>query len=312
MKTLSLLLLISFLTTNALAQKTDTLKIKVDGLDLHAVLSQSEPVETSTIAIIIAGSGPTDLNGNQLGLRNNSLLFLSDALVDNGIATLRFDKRGIAKSAYSAFDEATLKVEDFAADVNSLIDYCREADYKNIYLIGHSEGSLIGLMAAQKAKIRGFISLCGPGNSADVVIKKQLRPKLPSAMFVQCEGIIDSLKQGKQVSNVPPQFYTLFRPSVQNYMISWFKYSPSELIATMDCPVLIVGGTKDIQVDEAEAQLLAKAKPQAQLVMIENMNHVLKTINGDLQENMASYINPELPLNQVLSEKVVEFINQTK
>lgn len=311
MKSLVLLTVVA-MAMSLSAQTSDTLSIKSGEVNLHAVLSQPTINEDKCMALIIAGSGPTDLNGNQPGLQNNSLLYLSQALVENNVATLRFDKRGIAQSAYTGFDESELRIEDFADDVNTLLSYCKDNGYKKIYVIGHSEGSLIGLLAVQKTNVSGFVSLCGAGNPADVVIKNQLHPKLPPAMYEQTESIIDSLKQGDRVNNVPPQFFALFRPSVQNYLISWFKYSPAELMTKLSCPALVVQGEKDLQVGESEALRLAKATSQGQVELIENMNHVLKTISGDIQENMASYRNPELPVNKELIAKVVEFINERR
>jgi len=136
-----------------------------------------------------------------------------------------------------------------------------------------------------------------------------LKPKLPPNFFDTVELIIDSLKNGNTVENVSPQLNMLFRPSVQPYLISWFKYSPTELIKNINYPTLIVQGNKDIQVDNKEAHLLLNANKNAKIVEIENMNHILKTINGDIQENIQSYTNPELEVNKNLIDALVNFIN---
>lgn len=298
-----------FLIVNiAFSQTSDTLFVESDGLKLHTVLTTPEKANKRALAIIIAGSGPTDLNGNQQRAMNNSLLFLSDELVKNNIATVRFDKRGVAKSYYPGFSESTLRFENYADDIVSLVNFYSARGFKKIYLIGYSEGSLLGLIASQKSKIKGFVSLCGAGNPIDITLKNQLKPKLPPAMFSEAESIIDSLKSGFLVKKVSPQMNILFRPSVQPYMISWFKHDPAEYVKNLNVPLMIVQGEKDIQVDMHEAEILKNASQKSTFVIVKNMNHVLKTIQGDMNENVASYSNSTLPVNNELVTAIVNFI----
>ena len=265
--------------------------------------------EKPPVALIIPGSGPTDLNGNQPRMNNNSLKYLSNALVENKIATLRFDKRGVAKSAYPDFSEEELTIDNYVSDVRAILRYLRSRDFEDIYIIGHSEGSLIGLVAIQDINVSGFISVGGAGNSADVILKKQLEPKLPKNYFESVVQIIDSLNNGHLVESVPPQLAGLFRSSVQPYFISWFKYNPVSLIKNTETPTLIVQGSKDIQIGREEAQLLAGAREQVDYIEIENMNHIFKTIEGGMQENIESYTDPSLEVNERFVEAIVNFIN---
>lgn len=311
MKKFTITSILSLCTLFISAQVSDTNYVQVEGTKLYTVLTKPEQKNISPIAIIIAGSGPTDLNGNQaqLGINNNSLKFLSDALVSNHIATLRYDKRAIANSAVKNFNEADLTIDHYAEDVISLVKYCKDRGYSKIYLIGHSEGSLIALIAAQKIKISGFVSLAGAGNPADILLKNQLQPKLPPAFYAQVESIIDSLKNKHTVVNVPPQLNALFRKSVQPYLISWFAYNPAKLIANLKCPTLIIQGDNDIQVDVKEAEILKEASKKSELIIINNMNHILKTISGDNTENVSSYSNPNLPIHKDLEKSITQFIN---
>jgi hypothetical protein len=308
---ISLFTLSFFCFSQEVEVKTDTLSIPLSDISLHAVLSKPAKVKNPAIALIIAGSGATDLNGNQQGVENNYIKFLAEDLNQNNIATLRFDKRGIGKSSYSDFKESDLTIDLFAQDVESILSYLKEENYNNIYVIGHSEGSLLGLIALQKNNIKGFISLAGAGNSADIILKNQLKPKLPPAFYSQVEQIVDSLKAGDIVKNVPPQLNALFRPSAQTFLISWFKYSPEELIQNIHTPIIIINGNKDIQIDLNEAKILAKAS-KTEVIEIDNMNHVLKTISGDMQENIQSYTNPDLEINSDLITTIVNFISPTK
>lgn len=307
---LAILIMPSILWAESSKIKTDTLTIQSGNLLIHSVLSEPQNSKQPPVALIIGGSGPTDLNGNQPLMQNNSLKFLSDALVDEGIATLRFDKRGVGKSIYSKFREEDLTIDQYVKDVKKLILYLQNKTFSEIYVIGHSEGSLIGLIALQDLDVDGFISIAGAGNSADNILRKQLKPKLPHEFFITTVAIIDSLKAGHNVKSIPKQLNSLFRPSVQPYLISWFNYNPATLIKDLNCSSLILQGNKDIQIDMDEAQKLANATQKARLVKIENMNHVLKTIHGGMQENIQSYTNPELKINSELIDAIVNFINK--
>lgn len=308
MKNIIISLLIIAVAFELHAQQNDTIQIPLKDISLYSILSQ--PKNASTIAIFMPGSGPTDHNGNQPGLFTNSLKYLAEHLKKNNIATLRFDKRGIANSAYKDFKESDLSIDQYATDLVKVVQFAKSKGYKKVFIIGHSEGSLIALITLQKIKADGFISISGAGQPADVILKKQLKPQLPESLFTQAEIAIDSLKLGYQVKNAPQQLFMLFRPSVQPYLISWFKYSPTELISNLEIPILVLNGTKDLQVDIENAKLLSSSNKKAELVFIENMNHVLKTITGDLQENMQSYSNPNLEINTQLAKEIVEFINK--
>jgi len=307
---LAILIMPSILRAELPKIKTDTLTIQSENLSIQAVLSEPQNSKQPPVALIIGGSGPTDLNGNQPLMQNNSLKFLSNALVNEGIATLRFDKRGVGKSTYPEFKESKLTIVQYAKDVKKLILYMQNKSFSEIYVIGHSEGSLIGLIALQDIDVDGFISIAGAGYSADNLLKKQLKPKLSLSLYNSVELIIDSLKNGNYVKNIPQQLNALFRPSIQPYLISWFNYNPGTLIKDLNCSSLIIKGNKDIQIDMDEAQKLANTTQKAKLVKIANMNHILKTIDGGLQENIQSYTNPELKINSELIEAIVNFINK--
>ncbi len=310
MKTSIFILIGIHIAMLASAQRTDTLSLTLNGARLHCVLSTPKTVEKVPLALIIAGSGPTDLNGNNPMMKNNSLRFLSDALVGSNIATLRFDKFGIANSAIPGLDESSITIERFASDVASLFKQMKDKGFADIYLIGHSEGSLIGMIALQTVKAKGFVSIAGAGFPADEILKKQLKPQLPADLYKLSTELIDSLKNGHQVSSAPQMLHSLFRPSVQPYMISWFKYDPTKLMAKVGCPALIVQGDKDIQVTVDDAKNLAQALPIAKLEIIKGMNHIFKDIKGDVQENAASYNNPNLPVNSDLTRVIIDFINK--
>ena len=309
MKTSLLLISIFWVSQMIQAQFTDTSYVEMPGAKIHTVITHPFNQRIAPLVIMIAGSGPTDLNGNQPMMQNNSLRLLSDELVKRDIATLRFDKRAIAKSAVPGFNEADMTIDQLAADVSRLIEFSRSKGFEQIFILGHSEGSLIGLIALQNTKADGFISLAGAGFTADSILKTQLKPQLPEELYNQTVVTIDSLKNGHTVNSFPPMLISLFRPSVQPYLISWFKYDPAQLIAQINCDVLIVQGDKDLQVSVEDANRLAKSTSVAEPVIIPNMNHVLKTIDGDRNENIATYTNPTLPVNTEMVKRIANFIN---
>ena len=177
-------------------------------------------------------------------------------------------------------------------------------------MIGHSEGSLIGMMAARKANIAGFISVAGTGRNCGELILDQLAQNMDIDQLQVVTDIIDSLQSGHPVSQVPKDLYMLFRPSVQPYLISWMQYNPTEEISLLDMPVLIIQGEKDLQVSVRDGEQLHQATKGSDYVIIEHMNHVLKDIQGGIEENRASYTDPTLPLSEELVQRIADFIRR--
>jgi pimeloyl-ACP methyl ester carboxylesterase len=260
------------------------------------------------VALIIAGSGATDRNGNNPQMKNESLRMLAHGLASNRIASLRFDKRAIGESRSAAKNEKDLRFEDYINDVKGWITYLKEDKrFSKIIVIGHSEGSLIGMISSQ-TQADAFVSVAGAGKSADKLLKEQLTSQ-PQQIKDLAFPILDSLALGLTVTNVSPLLYSLFRPSLQPYMISWFRYDPQVEIKKLGIPVLIIQGTNDIQIPVQDAEVLAKANAKGKLVLIDQMNHVLKIVSGDRKENIAAYSNPALPLSIELIKSIVAFIN---
>lgn len=270
----------------------------------------------SVVALLIAGSGPTDMDGNTAvgNMKNNSLKYLAEGLAKNGIPVLRFDKRGVASSASAGLQESELRFEHYIADVEGWIDLLMaDKRFKGVVIVGHSEGALIGLEACRKnAKAKGYVSLAGAGCPAYEIIEAQVAAQMtPEAVQKQVADINASLKEGREVSDVPVYLQALFRPSVQPYLISWYRYDPQKLIALLKVPMLIVQGRIDIQVSVQDAELLKQAAPRAELLLIDGMNHVLKTCDStNPQEQMKVYADPSLPLADGLVDALCGFIRK--
>ena len=258
------------------------------------------------VALIIAGSGPTDRDGNGPMLKTNAYKKLAYALAENNIASIRYDKRGIAESKAALKKESDIRFDDYVNDAKEWIQLLKKDNrFSKIIVIGHSEGSLIGMLAAGKADM--FISIAGAGQTIDKTLKEQLSAQ-PKEILELSNPIIESLKKGKTVDKVDPKVEMLFRLSVQPYLISWFKYDPQIEIQKLNIPILIIQGTKDIQVTVEDAKRLSKANPKAQLVLLDKMNHIFITVEGDRQANIATYNNPAIPLADGLVKNITDFI----
>jgi len=289
----------------------ETMTVIANGDTLYGTLELPVGSASCPVALIIVGSGPTDRDGNNtMAGTNNSLKYLAEALASHGIASLRFDKRGIGESAEAMTTEADLRFENYIDDA---VLWGRELSknerFGSLIVIGHSEGSLIGMVACRKLGADGFVSIAGAGYPASEVLLKQLEPKLPKELFEQSKSILEQLQRGKLVESPPPELYVLFRPSVQPYFISWLQYDPAEEIAELQVPALIIQGTTDIQISMGDAERLAAADEGAELVIIEGMNHILKKVSDDLQEQIGSYSDPDLPVIPELVDKITAYIS---
>jgi pimeloyl-ACP methyl ester carboxylesterase len=293
---------------NALAaEEAATLKTSMG--TLHGTLLVPKGKKQVPVVLLISGSGPTDRDGNSVALpgKNDSLKMLAEGLAARGIASLRYDKRGIGESRGVGPEEKDLRFEMYVDDAAAwAAKLKRDRRFSRVVIAGHSEGALIGTIAAQRGAAAALVSIAGVGRPADVVLRMQLIGRLPPDLRGISDRTLDALKSGKTVDDVPQSLSMLYRPSVQPYLISWFRYDPAAEIAKLTIPVLIVQGTTDIQVTIDDARALAAAKPDAKLELVEGMNHVLKMV-GDSSRQIASYSDPALPVASRLVEVITIF-----
>lgn len=301
--------LLAFLVTNLYSQNEKAVTLKTSTGYIEGSLMLPVKNLSNSVALLISGSGPTDRDGNNMGMTNNSIKMVAVELSKNGIASIRYDKRGIGKSRDAGPKEADLRFENYIDDAKGWIAFLKsELKYKNIVVIGHSEGSLIGMVASQDKNVNKFVSLAGAGQAADKILREQLKNQPPS-VTIQVNAILDDMVKGKMVENTPAELNSLFRKSVQPYMISWIKYDPQKEISKLKIPILLIQGSTDIQVSIDDAKRLSKAQPKAKLAIIEGMNHILKTAPLDRQMNISTYTQPDLPIKKELIKSVVSFIS---
>lgn len=278
---------------------------------VQGTLSVPDGYNSGEMALIISGSGPTDRDGNNSMMKNNSLKMLSDELNKLGIATMRYDKRAIAQSQQANLKEEELSFDTYIQDAKDWIKKLRgDQRFNSISVIGHSEGSQIGIIAAKGIADR-VVSIAGPGSPAQELIINQLKERAP-ILVDESQRIIDKLVRGDTTKNVNPFLASLFRPSVQPYLISWFQHDPAEGISQLEIPVLIIQGDKDIQVKVEDAEKLKAALPSSTLLVIPNMTHVLKIVGEDagITENMKTYSDPNMPISKDMVLAIAGFINK--
>ena len=285
------------------------ISLKTEQGNIYGILEIPQGNKKMPVILVIAGSGPTDRNGNSsMGVNSNVYKMLADSLLRHGIASLRYDKRGVGESKAAVKSESSVKFEDMINDAASFIKMLKaDGRFSKVIVLGHSEGSFIGMIAAGREGADAYVSVAGAGERIDKIIERQLAAESPK-LASEATLILDSLSKGYTVREFGKELAPLFPSSVQPYWISLLQYDPQEEIKKLTLPVLIIQGTTDIQVSTQDAQLLKKAKPEAVLKLVEGMNHVLKQAGADRQENIATYNMPDLPLNAELVEDIVAFV----
>ncbi|HYM26312.1 MAG TPA: alpha/beta fold hydrolase [Vicinamibacterales bacterium] len=311
----------ALLISAALARGETAIDLATPTGVIHGTLETPSVDGKPPAVLIIAGSGPTDRDGNSPAIpgKNNAYKMLADALAADGIASVRYDKRGIAASRAAGATEADLRFDNYVDDAAAWIEKLRsDARFSTLVVVGHSEGSLVGMIAAAKAKADGFVSIAGVAHRASDVLRDQLRPQIGAmpALWDGSEAVLAALESGKATAPLPPAIQAvpalaqLYRPSVQPYMISWLRYVPSKILSDLAIPVLLIQGTHDIQVSVDEAKALKAAKPDAELLLVDGMNHVMKAAPVERLANIATYGNPDLPIVPDVPKAIAAFVRR--
>lgn len=288
----------------------ESIVLETDLGPLAATLEIPDGASATALVLMIPGSGPTDRDGNTVGAqgKNNSLRYLAEALKGAGIASLRFDKRLIGESASTKMSERDIRFDTYVDDVRLWFAYLAQRFELPIFILGHSEGSLIGMLAAKSLDTAGLVSIAAPGRPAAEIIREQVKNQLTREQLQQVDDILQALTEGATVDSTPPEFAALFRPSVQPYLISWFRHDPAKALSELEIPVLLLYGSTDIQVPASDGEILQSSLAAARLHIVSGMNHILKSVDSDLQRQLKSYGDPGLPVSEELVDKIVDFV----
>ena len=278
-----------------------------DSIQLPGTLSLNPQLESQPLAIFIQGSGNPDRNGNQplMNVKANYIKQLAHALYENGIAMFRFDKRNVTVANHKYIIENYV-FEDLVSDAISVIRYFeKDSRFSKTNLIGHSQGSLVGMLAVNEA-VSKYVSLAGLGFPADETIIRQVSAQ-NKELAEAAEQHFNELRENDSIARIHPYLFSIFAPANHTFLLSYIKYDPEEEIKRLNIPVLILNGDLDSQVLEADAEELLKGQPGARLEIISGMNHVLKHLESE-QDNVKSYYSDAYPISTELVKILTEFI----
>lgn len=273
------------------------------------------------VFLIVPGSGPTDRDGNSpLGIVAAPYRLLAEALAERGYASVRIDKRGMFGSAGATSDPNDVTIASYGDDLLAWTEAIQERlpatdGARCVIPIGHSEGGLVALAAmARLPDACGLILIATAGRPLDEVIREQLRANPANAPFLEeADAALATLMRGERVDAgaMSAPLRPLFAPEVQGFLIDALSYDPIELAAQVEVPMLVVQGTRDLQVGEADARILADAAPNATLALVSDINHVLKVVTSDDPlANLATYADPNLPIAPAVLEAVTHFLRR--
>jgi pimeloyl-ACP methyl ester carboxylesterase len=289
--------------------------LEVTTAGLSGTLRKPANVERPPVVLLVAGSGPTDRNGNQGPLQPNELRMIAEALAEHGIASLRYDKRAIGRSTVPAgFREDALTIDSFVDDAAAWLTWLEQrGDLGPRIVAGHSEGGMITILLAKRVPLDGIVLLATPGRRLGEITREQLRATgMPKPLLDEALATLAALERGESVPNVSPQLMPLLRPSVQPFMRSVLAIDPASELARLRVPLLVVQGGHDLQVAEADAAALLRARPDAAVFRSTEMNHVLKLAPAERAAQQKAYSDPSIPLAPGLADAIVAFVRDPK
>ncbi|MDH5197009.1 MAG: lysophospholipase [Gemmatimonadota bacterium] len=278
-------------------------------LQLAGTLTLPDGVERPPIAVIVAGSGPTDRNGNQgAQLRTNTYAQLAWGLAEQGVASLRYDKR-VLPATRGQVNLPALSFDDFVADLAAAVLAVRE-DYAKVFVLGHSEGGSLAIRAASRGTpMDGVILVSTPGRNMVTLLHEQLSRQLDAATLTQFDTALARFLRGEDPGELLPALRPLVAPVNRRFMQGWASLDPTEELALVRVPVLIVQGDMDIQIRPADAEALKAAKPDAQLLIVPGASHTLKAVSDTLMgTQLPTYTDPTLPLVPGIVDSVAAFV----
>lgn len=277
---------------------------------LHGTFTHSAGSARGPAVLIIAGSGPTDRDGNGPALSTDTYRLLAQGFAAQGIRALRYDKRGIGGSRALMPREEDARFSHFVEDaVAAIRALSARADVSSVVVAGHSEGALVALLAAQQIDVAGVILLTATGRSLAAVLREQLQAALPEELRAEAFRILDSLAAGRRVADVRPELMPLFQSPVQPYLISLMAIDPAAELAKLKAPVLFMHAERDLQISRGHFDALRRARADIRTVVLAEANHVLKTAPADRAGNLAVYQDRAAPLDAGVMPPLIAFVH---
>lgn len=286
------------------------------GHSLAGTLTIPDTTQQYQAVVLISGSGPHDRNEEMFG--HKPFWVIADYLTQKGIAVLRYDDRGFGQSTGNYAEATTI---DFANDAMAAVNYLKsrpDIDPRKIGLIGHSEGGMIAPVVASRDKTIDFIVLlAGPGTTGREVFETQQvligeAKGIPPA-FVQKTSddikiIIDAVVNhdnpeesaevisdfiNSELDRLPKEQVEAMggraakikeNLSIYNnkWMRTFLRFNPTDYLVQVDCPVLALNGTLDLQVscqenlEAIESALTSGGNTNYRAIPLEGLNHLFQ------------------------------------
>lgn len=280
-------------------------------LQLAGTLTLPNDVERPPIVVIVAGSGPTDRNGNQgARLKTNTYALLAWGLAEQGVGSLRYDKR-VLPTTQGQVNLRALSFDDFVADLAAAVLAVRE-NYGKVLVLGHSEGGSLAIRAASRGTpMDGVVLVSTPGRDMTTLLHEQLSRQLDAATLTQFDTALARFLRGEDPGELPPALRPLVAPVNRRFMQGWASLDPTEELALVRVPVLIIQGDRDIQIRPTDAEALKAAKTDAQLLILPGASHTLKAAADTLMgAQLPTYTDPTLPLVPGVVDSVAAFVKR--
>lgn len=300
-------------TTAPSAPVSRELKFKgYKGLEIVGTFLAPSGAKKAPAVLILAGSGPTDRDGNSGQLKIELLKDIAEKLASVGVASLRYDKRAVPGTYLSLFPKDHAEWNDFfsfeaftgdAAAGLAALKALPEVDPNRTAVLGQSEGGLIALSIAQEAKPKGLILVSCAGRDLGTVVIEQIHDRLQTQvqdatlrdrLDMQTKEAVASIRKDSTVpSDLDTGLAAVFPSYATRLLHSEMTIDPAALGEAWKGAALIVQGDKDIQVSaERDFPLLRKAMPQATAALIPNATHNLKAYKGPTDPGL---FGPALP-----------------
>ncbi len=261
--------------------------------------------------VLVAGSGPTDRDGNNplAPDRIDLLKDIAELLARNGIASLRYDKRGIGQSTPRPRgsleeQEAFFAWDNFVGDVEAAhAELLRHDEIKSYAtaLLGHSEGGLLALAASRSLaakKLHALVLAATPGRRLEAILRAQIARDAPPALRLPADRAIAAiLETGRVPNNLPPELQLLFPLYAGPFLQKLLSFDPASVLADSRTPCLLLQGGADRQVVPMEdvqplIDALRDRGVSGEAVVIPQVSHNLKTVTGPLDPGFAGPLSP--------------------
>ena len=275
------------------------------------------------VVLIVAGSGPTDRNGNSVAPgytgplpHPNMYAQLAWRLAEQGIASVRYDKRSLGENQ-QRINIAKTTFDDFVGDVSAgAKQLAADAKFSRVILLGHSEGAGLVILAANRgAPVSGVVMASGAGRRFLSILHEQLSRQLDSATLTDYDSAMAAyMRNETPKATLPGALMSLFQPENRLFVQGMQAYVPTDEIKRSKLPVLIVQGANDGQVSlDEDARPLAAANPAAKFVILQTANHVLKPATTPiLATQLPSYMDARTPIVPEVATTIAGWIKGLK